>query len=67
MEKGEERVTKKAEFVPAQLPKMGCDECKDSPIVGMVMVQKPGMRRFMDKCQCRIRREQAKNKLGVQV
>jgi hypothetical protein len=45
---------------PIQLPKMGCDECKDSPIVGMVMVQKAGMRRFMDKCKCRIERERAK-------
>lgn len=51
--------------VQAQLPKLGCDECKESPIVGMVMVQQPGMRRFMEKCQCRIRRELAKRALEV--
>jgi hypothetical protein len=48
--------------VQAQLPALGCDLCRDQNVdlIGFVLVEKPGYGRVVDKCQCRIRREQAK-------
>jgi hypothetical protein len=47
---------------PATLPKLGCDVCNDQgmQLIGFVLVMKPGSGRVVEKCQCRVRREQAK-------
>ena len=51
--------------IAAALPKIGCEVCLPGGegFAGFVYVERPGAPRAVDKCACRIKREQAKKAL----
>lgn len=63
----DEMAKKEQARVQAALPKLGCEVCQDQVgnLIGFVLVEKPGYGRVVEPCQCRIRRELAKKKLGA--
>jgi hypothetical protein len=60
----DEMAKKEQAKVQAQLPRIGCDICKDQDgltgLIGFVLVDRPGRGRAVEPCECRKRRELAK-------
>lgn len=60
----EEMARKAKAAIQENLPKIGCERCKDSEFApGYIMVQNPGQERFVQACVCRLARNRAKKAL----